>query len=50
VFCLRYFEDQTNPQIADTLSINCSAVATALHKARVKLGAMLTETIKGDKS
>jgi RNA polymerase sigma-70 factor (ECF subfamily) len=50
VFCLRYFEDQTNPQIAETLSINCTAVATALHKARVKLGAMLTETIKGDKS
>jgi RNA polymerase sigma-70 factor (ECF subfamily) len=50
VFCLRHFEDQSNPEIAETLSINCTAVATALHKARVKLGAMLTETIKGDKS
>jgi RNA polymerase sigma-70 factor (ECF subfamily) len=49
VFCLRYFDDQTNPQIAETLSITCAAVATALHKARVKLETMLTATIKGDK-
>ncbi len=50
VFCLRYFEDLANPQIAETLSITCPAVATALHKARVKLGAMLAETIQGDKT
>ncbi len=43
VFCLRYFEDQTNPQIAETLSITCAAVATALHKARAKLAAQLTD-------
>jgi RNA polymerase sigma-70 factor (ECF subfamily) len=46
VFCLRYFEDQTNPQIAETLSITCAAVATALHKARGKLEALLTEPSK----
>jgi RNA polymerase sigma-70 factor (ECF subfamily) len=49
VFCLRYFEDQTNPQIAETLAISCNAVATALHKARLKLEALLMETIHGDK-
>ena len=46
VFCLRYFEDQTNPQIAEALSISCAAVATALHKARAKLEALLTEPSK----
>jgi RNA polymerase sigma-70 factor (ECF subfamily) len=45
VFCLRYFEEFSYQQIAETLDINPGAVATALHKARVKLGTMLGECV-----
>jgi RNA polymerase sigma-70 factor (ECF subfamily) len=45
VFCLRYFEDLSYQQIAEALDINPGAVATALHKARVKLEAMLGEFV-----
>jgi RNA polymerase sigma-70 factor, ECF subfamily len=41
VFCLRYFEDLSNQQIAETLEMSPGAVAAALHKARVKLEALL---------
>ena len=41
VFCLRYFEDLSNQQIAETLEMSPGAVAAALHKARVKLAALL---------
>ena len=34
VFCLRYFDDLSYEQIAESLSIKTGAVATALHKAR----------------
>jgi len=45
VFCLRYFEEFSYQQIAETLDINPGAVATALHKARVKLEVMLGEFV-----
>lgn len=43
VFCLRYFDGLTNPQIADALHIRAGAVAVALHKAKSKLETMLAE-------
>jgi RNA polymerase sigma-70 factor (ECF subfamily) len=43
VFCLRYFEDLSYQRIADTLDITPGAVAQALHKARTRLTATLTE-------
>ena len=43
VFCLRYFEDMSNLQIAHSLNVSPSAVSTALHKARVKLAAILDQ-------
>lgn len=47
VFSLRYFEDLAYQEIADLLGIQAGAVATALHKARVKLEALLGEVVKG---
>jgi RNA polymerase sigma-70 factor, ECF subfamily len=41
VFCLRYFEDLSNQQIAKALDMQPGAVAAALHKARAKLEALL---------
>jgi RNA polymerase sigma-70 factor (ECF subfamily) len=43
VFCLRYFEDLSYQDIADTLAITRGAAAQALHKARTRLEAALTE-------
>ena len=43
VFCLRYFEDLPNQRIAEILSIQPGAVGVALHKARARLEALLTE-------
>jgi RNA polymerase sigma-70 factor (ECF subfamily) len=40
VFCLRYFEDFSYQQIANSLNITAGAAATALHKARAKLAAL----------
>ncbi len=48
VFCLRYFEDLSYQQIADTLKIRPGAVGVALHKARAKLDALLTEAVRGE--
>jgi RNA polymerase sigma-70 factor (ECF subfamily) len=48
VFCLRYFEDLSYQQIADTLNISPGAVATALHKARAKLETRLCEVVQGE--
>ena len=48
MFCLRYFDDLSYQQIAETLDISAGAVATALHKARAKLEAMLTEVAQGE--
>jgi RNA polymerase sigma-70 factor (ECF subfamily) len=41
VFCLRYFEDLSYQEIAETLKVRAGAVASALHKARLKLEALL---------
>jgi RNA polymerase sigma-70 factor (ECF subfamily) len=46
VFCLRYFDDLSYEQIADTLVISVGAVATALHKARNRLELVLLETAR----
>jgi RNA polymerase sigma-70 factor (ECF subfamily) len=48
VFSLRYFEDLSYREIAKSLDISPAAVAVALHKARAKLEAMLTEAHKGE--
>jgi RNA polymerase sigma-70 factor (ECF subfamily) len=48
VFCLRYFEDLSYQQIAETLHITAGAAATALHKARAKLESLLSEVTKGE--
>lgn len=48
VFCLRYFEDLGNDQIAEVLGISSGAVAVAMHKARAKLESQLTEVSKGE--
>lgn len=47
VFALRYFEDQSYQQIADSLEMQPNAVAQALHKARAKLESLLSEASKG---
>jgi len=49
VFCLRYFEDLSNQEIADSLGIQAGAVAAALHKARAKLESSLRSHLQGDK-
>jgi len=46
VFCLRYFDDLSYQDIADSLNIRTGAVASALHKARLKLEAILLETVQ----
>lgn len=47
IFCLRYFEDLSNLQIAEALDTSPSAVSTALHKARTRRETMLSELEKG---
>jgi RNA polymerase sigma-70 factor (ECF subfamily) len=49
VFCLRYFEDLSNQQIADALDMHPGAVAAALHKARAKLEVLLYPPLIGEK-
>jgi RNA polymerase sigma-70 factor (ECF subfamily) len=41
VFCLRYFDDLSYQQIAESLEMQSNAVAQALHKARTRLEALL---------
>lgn len=48
VFCLRYFDDLSYQRIAEVLNIRSGAVAVALHKARHKLEALLTEAPQGE--
>lgn len=45
VFCLRYFDDLSYQDIAQALHIRTGAVASALHKARLKLETFLLETV-----
>ena len=47
VFCLRYFDQLTNLQIAEALSLTTEAVATAVYKARTKLATMLADLNEG---
>ncbi|TWU04056.1 RNA polymerase sigma factor [Neorhodopirellula pilleata] len=47
VFCLRYFDELTNQQIADALNMTTAAVATAIYKARTKLAATLADLNEG---
>lgn len=47
VFCLRFFDDLSYQQIAESLDIQPGAVAQALHKARARLEALLSEAVKG---
>ncbi len=49
VFCLRYFDDLSYQEIAEALHIRIGAVASALHKARLKLEAILLETVQENK-
>lgn len=44
VFCMRYFDDLSYQDIAGMLHIRVGAVASALHKARLKLETLLLET------
>jgi RNA polymerase sigma-70 factor (ECF subfamily) len=37
VFCLRYFAEMTNTDIAEALDISADAVGVSLHKARARL-------------
>jgi RNA polymerase sigma-70 factor (ECF subfamily) len=48
VFCLMYFEQQSHPEIAQTLGITKAAVATALSKARSKLEVAFREISTGE--
>jgi RNA polymerase sigma-70 factor, ECF subfamily len=50
VFCLRYFEDLSNQQIAESLDMHVGAVAVALHKARAKLEGLLCPPVPGEKT
>ena len=46
VFCLFHLDGKSNHQIADTLGIRESAVATALHKARERLRTSMARYLK----
>jgi RNA polymerase sigma-70 factor (ECF subfamily) len=46
VFCMRYFDDLSNEQIAEALGLSAGAVAVALHKARARLGALLLAPVQ----
>ena len=48
VFSLRYFEQLTNPQIAELLGISTAAVAAAVYKVRSKLESSLSNSSQGD--
>ena len=50
VFALRYFEQLSNPEIAETLGISVGAVAAAIHKAHLKLETALTSYAEGEKN
>jgi RNA polymerase sigma-70 factor (ECF subfamily) len=46
VFCMRYFDDLSYQEIAEALNVQTGAVASALHKARLKLKAFLLGTVE----
>lgn len=47
IFCLRYFEDLTNDEIASSLGVSGTAVSTALNKARKRLRELLSPAAEG---
>lgn len=50
VFCLRYFEDLSNKEIAAALNVTQTRVAVILHRARKRLQPELLEFVKGEVS
>ncbi len=50
VFCLRYFEDLTNKEIARALGLSQTRVAVILHRARKRLQPELLDLVRGDAS
>lgn len=48
VFALRYFDQLSNSEIATVLEISTGAVAAAIHKVRVKLDVVLSNSSKGE--
>jgi RNA polymerase sigma-70 factor, ECF subfamily len=48
VFCLRYFEELSYADIAQSLTMEVGAVGAALHKARGKLQSILAASLQGD--
>jgi RNA polymerase sigma-70 factor, ECF subfamily len=48
VFSLRYFDELSYHEIAETLGIDSSAVGMALHKARAKLQTLLNHQAEGE--
>ena len=50
VFCLRYFEDLTNKEIAKALGLSQTRVAVILHRARKRLQPELLDFVRGEAS
>ncbi len=50
VFCLRYFEDLTNKEIAKALGLSQTRVAVILHRARKRLQPELLDLVRGEAS
>ena len=50
VFCLRYFEELTNKEIAAALNLSQTRVAVILHRARKRLQPELLDFVKGEAS
>ena len=48
VFCLRYYDELSYEEIAETLGIRVGAVGVALHKARAKLESQFSPAVRGD--
>jgi RNA polymerase sigma-70 factor, ECF subfamily len=48
VFCLRYYEELSYEEIAESLDIRVGAVGVALHKARTKLESQFARAVTGD--
>jgi RNA polymerase sigma-70 factor (ECF subfamily) len=46
VFCLRYFDDLSYQQVAESLEMSPGAVAVALHRARAHLERLLHEPVR----
>lgn len=47
-YSLRYFEEMSNPEIAEQLNMTATAVSTCLHTARQSLAETLAPVLRGD--